>query len=101
MTAALQPKQAPAIQVHALRKSYNGRKVLQGIELEVSQGETLSVLGQSGTGKSVLLKLLVGLQQPDSGSICIHGQMLEKLSREELNRLRKRMGFLFQNAAPL
>jgi len=99
MSTPLQPSHAPPIQVHALRKSFDGHRVLAGIDLEVARGETLSVLGQSGTGKSVLLKLLVGLQRPDSGSIRIHGLQLENLSRQELTEARKRMGFLFQNAA--
>ena len=98
--SALRPVNASApIRVNALRKSFDGRSVLDGITLEVAQGETLSVLGQSGTGKSVLLKLLVGLQHPDSGSIRIHGRDLAGLSRQDLNEVRKRVGFLFQNAA--
>ena len=64
-----------------------------------AKGETLSVLGRSGTGKSVLLKLIIGLQQPDSGSIRIHGQEITGLSRQQLNEIRKTMGFLFQNSA--
>jgi len=90
---------APPIQVKSLRKSFGGQKVLTGINLEVGQGETLSVLGQSGTGKSVLLKMIIGLQPPDSGSIRIHGQEITGLARGSLNQIRKRIGFLFQNAA--
>jgi phospholipid/cholesterol/gamma-HCH transport system ATP-binding protein len=89
----------PPIQVKTLRKSFGGRKVLNGIDLEVRRGETLSVLGQSGTGKSVLLKMIIGLQQPDSGSIRIHGREITGLAREPLNEIRKRIGFLFQNSA--
>src|SRR5262249_53553420 len=63
------------------------------------QGETLGVLGRSGTGKRVMLKLIVGLQKPDSGSIRIHGQEITDLPLEELNKLRGRVGFLFQEAA--
>jgi phospholipid/cholesterol/gamma-HCH transport system ATP-binding protein len=87
------------IQVRKLKKSFGTQKVLNGIDLEVAQGETLSVLGQSGTGKSVLLKILIGLQQPDSGSVCIHGQEINGLSRQQLNGIRKKIGFLFQNSA--
>jgi phospholipid/cholesterol/gamma-HCH transport system ATP-binding protein len=90
---------APAIQVKSLRKSFGDQVVLNSIDLEVAQGKTLAVLGRSGTGKSVLLKLIVGLQQPDAGSIRIHGQEVAGLSLERLNELRKNIGFLFQSAA--
>jgi len=100
MTANKESKRASAlIQVKNLKKSFGTQKVLNGIDLEVAQGETLSVLGQSGTGKSVLLKILIGLQQPDSGSVCIHGQEINGLSRHQLNEIRKKIGFLFQNSA--
>jgi phospholipid/cholesterol/gamma-HCH transport system ATP-binding protein len=92
-------KNAPPIQVKGLRKSFGKQKVLDGIDLEVAPGETLSVLGQSGTGKSVLLNIIIGLQQPDSGSICIHGREITGLSSKELNGIRKKIGFLFQNSA--
>jgi phospholipid/cholesterol/gamma-HCH transport system ATP-binding protein len=90
---------APPIQVKALRKSFGEQRVLNGIDLEVATGETLSVLGQSGTGKSVLLKLIIGLQQPDSGSIRVHGQEINCLSRKQLYEIRKKIGYLFQNSA--
>jgi len=90
---------APPIQVKTLYKSFGDQKVLSGINLEVAQGETLSVLGQSGTGKSVLLKLIIGLQQPDSGSIRIQGEEITGLAREQMNEIRKKIGFLFQNSA--
>jgi len=90
---------APPIQVKTLRKSFGEQNVLNGIDLQVAQGETLSVLGQSGTGKSVLLKIIIGLQQPDSGSIRIHGREITGLAREPLNEIRTKMGFLFQNSA--
>lgn len=100
MKAMLETKEAgPLIQVKTLRKSFGRQKVLNGIDLVVAPGETLSVLGQSGTGKSVLLKLIIGLQQPDSGSIRIHGREITGLSREQLNEIRKKIGFLFQNSA--
>jgi phospholipid/cholesterol/gamma-HCH transport system ATP-binding protein len=93
------PQDAFPIQVKGLRKSFGKQKVLNGIDLEVKKGDTLSVLGQSGTGKSVLLKVLIGLQPPDSGSVCIHQQEINGASREKLNEIRTRIGFLFQNAA--
>ena len=76
-----------------------GHKVLNGISLRVNHGETLAVLGRSGTGKSVLLRLIIGLDTPDSGSICIHGQDIAGLALDRMGEIRKKMGFLFQQAA--
>lgn len=87
------------IVVTALRKSFMGRTVLDGINLQVATGETVALLGRSGTGKSVFLKLLIGLQAPDSGSIRIGGREITTLGLNELNEVRKRVGFLFQQAA--
>ena len=87
------------IAVKQLSKSFGPQKVLSGIDLSVARGETLAVLGRSGTGKSVLLKLLIGLQKPDAGSICIHGKEITDLDRKQLNETRKTVGFLFQQAA--
>jgi phospholipid/cholesterol/gamma-HCH transport system ATP-binding protein len=92
-------KNPAPVQVRALSKSFGKQKVLKGINLEVSRGETLSVLGRSGTGKSVLLKLIIGLHKPDSGSICVNGEDVTKLPLKELNEVRKKIGFLFQQAA--
>jgi len=72
---------------------------LEGIDLTVQTGETLAVLGRSGTGKSVLLKLIIGLQKPDSGSVRIQGQEITLLPLDAMNEIRKKMGFLFQHAA--
>ncbi|OFV94233.1 MAG: hypothetical protein A3F68_08475 [Acidobacteria bacterium RIFCSPLOWO2_12_FULL_54_10] len=88
-----------AVVVKGLRKSFGTQTVLNGIDLEIAQGETLTVLGRSGTGKSVLLKLLVALQKPDAGSIRIHGREITDLPLEQLNEVRKKIGFLFQEAA--
>jgi phospholipid/cholesterol/gamma-HCH transport system ATP-binding protein len=90
---------APAIAVEDLHKNFDTHKVLNGITLRVGQGETLAVLGRSGTGKSVLLRLIIGLVQPDLGSIQIQGQNILGLSVDKLAVLRKKMGFLFQHAA--
>jgi phospholipid/cholesterol/gamma-HCH transport system ATP-binding protein len=92
-------KSGPAIAVKALSKSFGAQNVLNGIDLSVARGETVVVLGRSGTGKSVLLKLLIGLQEPDSGSIQVEGQEITGLEGKELNQIRKKMGFLFQQAA--
>jgi phospholipid/cholesterol/gamma-HCH transport system ATP-binding protein len=92
-------KNTPPVQVESLSKSFGNQTVLKGINLEVAEGETLSVLGRSGTGKSVLLKLIIGLHKPDSGSIRVNGEEVTKLPLKELNEVRKRVGFLFQQAA--
>jgi phospholipid/cholesterol/gamma-HCH transport system ATP-binding protein len=92
-------KETLPVQVRSLSKSFGEQKVLDRINLNVTQGETLSVLGRSGTGKSVLLKLLIGLHQPDSGSIRVHGQEVTGLPLRQLNDVRKKVGFLFQQAA--
>ena len=89
----------PPVRVLSLSKSFGRQAVLKGISLEVAQGETLSVLGRSGTGKSVLLKLMIGLDKPDSGSIRIYGEDVTKMPLEQLNEVRKKIGFLFQQAA--
>jgi len=92
-------KNTPPVQVESLSKSFGNQTVLKGINLEVAEGETLSVLGRSGTGKSVLLKLIIGLYKPDSGSIRVNGEEVTKLALKELNEVRKKVGFLFQQAA--
>jgi phospholipid/cholesterol/gamma-HCH transport system ATP-binding protein len=91
--------EAPALALQAIRKSFGSQIVLNGIDLAVGSGETLAVLGRSGTGKSVLLKLIIGLQKPDSGSIRIRDQEITSLDLDALNEIRKKMGFLFQHAA--
>jgi phospholipid/cholesterol/gamma-HCH transport system ATP-binding protein len=90
---------APAIAVADLHKSFGSQKILNGINLSVGRGETLAVLGRSGTGKSVLLRLVIGLEKPDSGSVRIHGQDIAGLTLDQLGEIRKKMGFLFQHAA--
>ncbi|MGB8597398.1 MAG: ABC transporter ATP-binding protein [Candidatus Sulfotelmatobacter sp.] len=90
---------APVVAVEDLRKSFGSQNVLSGITLSVKRGETLAVLGRSGTGKSVLLRLIIGLEKPDSGSVRIHGQDIGGLALDQLGEIRKKMGFLFQHAA--
>lgn len=87
------------VAVDSLNKSFGKQKVLDGIGFHIGTAETLAVLGRSGTGKSVLLKLLIGLQKPDSGSIVIHGKEITGLEIEQLNEIRKKVGFLFQQGA--
>ncbi len=82
------------IRIKNLWKSYNGKKVLQGLNLEVEKGETLVILGRSGSGKSVLLRLIMGIEKPDSGSIEIDGKNITTLSEDAVTR-----GMLFQGGA--
>jgi phospholipid/cholesterol/gamma-HCH transport system ATP-binding protein len=89
----------PAVAVDDIHKSFAGHMVLDGITLHVAGGETLAVLGRSGTGKSVMLRLIIGLSQPDSGTIRIHGQEMAGMRIDQLAEIRKKMGFLFQRAA--
>jgi phospholipid/cholesterol/gamma-HCH transport system ATP-binding protein len=85
--------------VKGLRKSFGEQRVLKGIDLSANKGEILAVLGKSGTGKSVLLRLLIGLEQADAGSICIRGQETINLRMDQLNEMRMKVGFLFQEGA--
>ncbi len=87
------------LEVSALHKSFGRQQVLNGVDLSAGAGETVVVLGRSGTGKSVLLKLIVGLQKPDSGSVHVLGQEISRLDLDRLNDVRKKIGFLFQQAA--
>src|ERR1700689_1615133 len=89
----------PFLAVEDLHKSFGTQKVLNGISLAVKRGETLAVLGRSGTGKSVLLRLIIGLEKPDAGSILLHGQDIAGLALDQMGEIRKKMGFLFQHAA--
>jgi phospholipid/cholesterol/gamma-HCH transport system ATP-binding protein len=101
-TKQAEPEQdnlAPVVAVESVYKSFDGHKVLNGISLRVNRGETLAVLGRSGTGKSVLLRLIIGLDTPDSGAILIHGQPIAGLALDRMGEIRKKMGFLFQSAA--
>lgn len=90
---------APLILIESLRKSFNSHVVLDGLSLEIEKGQSLAVIGQSGCGKSVLLKHLLRLIQPDSGRVLVDGQDLEKMSYQELVATRQRFGMLFQSAA--
>ncbi len=92
-------KEEPVISIQDLRKAFGDHEVLRGVELHVNKGENLVILGKSGTGKSVLIKCLVGLEWPDSGNITIYGQNIATLNYRDMNALRLKVGFLFQNAA--
>jgi len=87
------------IRVHGLKKAFGDYEVLRGVNLELFQGENLVVLGRSGTGKSVLIKVISGLLQADAGTVEVLGQNIEQLTTRELQALRIRIGFSFQNSA--
>ena len=88
-----------AIQTTDLHKAFGDQVVLDGVSFSVNKGETLAVLGRSGTGKSVLLRLLIGLDVPDSGSIRIEDVEVSALRNEGLSEIRKKVGYLFQQGA--
>lgn len=87
------------IAIKNLHKSFGKNKVLRGINLSVNKGEGLVILGRSGSGKSVTIECLVGLQEADKGKIEVFGTDITKLNYKELNKIRLRIGFLFQNGA--
>ncbi len=87
------------IVIDNLHKAFGPKKVLAGVSLEIPDGETLVIIGRSGTGKSVLLKLIVGLLQPDQGSIAIDGRRVDTMSERDLYALRREFGYVFQGAA--
>lgn len=89
----------PVISVQGLYKSFGNLDVLKGVDLEVYKGENVVVLGLSGTGKSVLIKIIVGLLKPDRGVVKALGKEVDKLKGKELDALRLRIGFSFQNSA--
>ncbi|SFF39651.1 ABC transporter ATP-binding protein [Flavobacterium xueshanense] len=90
---------APVIEVKEIYKSFGKNEVLKGVTFSVNKGENLVVLGKSGSGKSIAIKCLVGLVEVDKGEINVFGTDITKLDNNELNKIRVRIGFLFQNAA--
>lgn len=89
----------PVIRVVNLHKTFENKKVLKGVSLDLCKGENLVILGRSGAGKSVLIKCIVLLIWPDAGSINVLGQNVLSLTEQELNALRTRVGYLFQEGA--
>ena len=87
------------IELKNVKKRFGEQVVLDGVEFTVNDGETVALLGPSGTGKSVLLKHIIGLIKPDVGQVLVDGKHVAKLSREELRHLRYRIGYVFQNGA--
>jgi phospholipid/cholesterol/gamma-HCH transport system ATP-binding protein len=91
--------EAPAISVRDLVVSFDGRRVLDGINLEIARGETMVLLGGSGSGKSTLLRQIIGLGRPESGKILVNGVDLARCRPTELKKARRSIGVAFQNAA--
>jgi len=89
----------PIIEVKDLHKSYGTNHVLDGFHLDLYEGENLVVMGKSGSGKSVMIKCLIGLEQSDSGSIIIMDKNMNDIHREDLDEIRTEVGFLFQGSA--
>ena len=89
----------PAISVREVVVSYNGRRVLDGINLDIHRGETMVLLGGSGSGKSTLLRQIIGLERPQSGHILVNGTDLAKCTARDLKKVRRSIGVAFQNAA--
>ena len=85
--------------VRDIAKSFGPKQILSGLSFDVSAGETLAIIGRSGTGKSVLLKLMVGLLSPDAGHVSFEGERVDTMSEEELYTMRSRIGYVFQGAA--
>ncbi len=87
------------IEIKGLNKSFGNLDILRQVDLELYKGENLVVLGKSGTGKSVLIKIIVGLLRPDSGQVLVLGQNVDQITYKELLALRLKVGFSFQNSA--
>ncbi len=91
--------QVPAISFQGVSKGFNGHNVLEDVSFEVAKGEALCLMGRSGTGKSVTLKLMIGLTRPDQGVICVENQNIVPLDEDGLSAVRRKIGFMFQSAA--
>src|SRR5215475_10718532 len=89
----------PLVQLREVQKSFGTNQVLRGISLELNRGTTLAVMGGSGTGKTVLLRIIDGLLWPDAGQVALFGTRIDNLREEQMLPVRRRTGFVFQNAA--
>ena len=92
-------KDESVISIKGLYKSFDELDVLKGVDLNVFKGENIAVLGKSGSGKSVLIKIIVGLLKPDRGEVLVFGKKVDQLVGKELDTLRLRIGFSFQSSA--
>ena len=98
MSTTIQNKKI-IIEIKDLKKSYGDNHVLNGFNMILHEGENLVIMGKSGSGKSVMIKCLIGLEKPDSGSIMVMGEEIGELNRSTLDELRTEIGFLFQGSA--
>nr|MDH4461182.1 ATP-binding cassette domain-containing protein [Flectobacillus sp.] len=89
----------PVIAIKGLKKSFGSLSVLNGIDIDIQKGENVAILGRSGSGKSVLIKIISGLLKPDAGIVQVLGQEVAKISEKELQLLRLKIGFSFQSSA--
>jgi phospholipid/cholesterol/gamma-HCH transport system ATP-binding protein len=89
----------PVIEISKLKKSFKNNHVLKGVDLTLKKGESIVVLGKSGSGKSVLIKCIVGLLRPDSGVLKVFGKPILELNQQELDKIREKIGFVFQSNA--
>lgn len=87
------------IEIVGLRKMLNGRWVLDGVDLDIHEGTSLVIMGPSGTGKSVLLKHIVGLFDPDEGDICVEGMSVPRADGKQIQEIRSKISYVFQNSA--
>jgi len=91
--------ETPAIELRGLFKSFEGNRVLRGLDLAIRPGESITIIGGSGSGKSVLLRLIIGLLKPEAGQILLEGQDIVPLRERELLRVRRKVGMVFQGSA--
>jgi phospholipid/cholesterol/gamma-HCH transport system ATP-binding protein len=91
----------PLVELKQVRKLFGDQRVLDGVDLRVLPKETLVIIGKSGTGKSITLRHMVGLEQPDEGTVLVFGEDISRLDKRGLDRIRLRMGYLFQSGALL
>ena len=89
----------PVMELRGVHKAFGGQQVLDGIDLQIGAGETVAVIGRSGTGKSVMLKHMCGLIRPDRGEVWVEGRRIDRLSERALVPTRRRLGYVFQGAA--
>jgi phospholipid/cholesterol/gamma-HCH transport system ATP-binding protein len=90
---------SPAISFNNVSKSFDGRPILQDVSFDIAAGEALCILGRSGMGKTVALKLMIGLTRPDKGAVWIKGGNIVEMDEDKLSNVRRQMGFLFQSGA--
>lgn len=93
----MEDKEKPVIEVKNLVKNFAGRRVLNGVDLQIYKGEVMVIMGGSGCGKSTLLRHIIGILRPDEGQVLIEGHDINAVSQRELDKIRRRIGMLFQS----